>query len=102
MIFNIKIRKESNIEKLREEVIRLIDESKETVYKIVFYSDEDVQRIMERISKRWEEAGCQGRPIDYATPEELKILHKVAKRVTSKTPAELIAEYRELLMGQEL
>ncbi|MEM1879888.1 MAG: hypothetical protein QXE28_02975 [Desulfurococcaceae archaeon] len=95
MIFKVRKHKE-DIEKLRNEVVRLIDESNEAIYKVVFYSLDEVQEIMNKVMDKWERSGKQGRPIDYASPEEVKVLHKIAKKLASRSPAELLVEYREL------
>lgn len=96
MPFRLRRGREENIGKIREEVVNLIDNSTETTYKIVFYAQAEVQEIMNRVLKRWEESGCSGRPIDYATPEEVKTLYKIAKKIVSKHPSELVAEHPEL------
>jgi hypothetical protein len=88
-----KRRKKMSPEEMREEIVRLIDESREPIYKVAFYSQEEVQEILGKLEKRWEESRRVGRPIDYATEEELEVLYKIAKRIASKTPEELWAEY---------
>jgi len=86
-------RKHVNADKAREELINLIDESRESIYKEVFYSRPEVQSIMDRIIEVWERSGRQGRPIDYATIDELKQLLRIAKEIVKKSPEELMAEY---------
>lgn len=87
-----------NPDEMKNEIIRLIDESREVIYKIAFYSQPEVQEILERVSKRWEESGYQGRPIDYASAEELEMLYKIARRIVSRSPEELWSTYgREYL-----
>lgn len=94
MFFSLSKRKPTP-EEMRNEVIRLIDESKENVYKVVFYSQPEVLEILERVSRRWEESNYRGRPIDYATPSELKTLYKVARKVASQRAEDLVANYGE-------
>jgi hypothetical protein len=86
-------RKHVNADKAREELINLIDESRESIYKEIFYSRPEVQSIMDRIIEVWERSGRQGRPIDYATIDELKQLLRIAKEIVKKKPEELMAEY---------
>lgn len=82
-----------DVEKLKKEIIRLIDEAYDPIYKQAFYSDTEVQRIMEKLFQKWKEGGERGLPIDYASLEDLKILYKVAKNVSSKRPEELYSAY---------
>jgi len=89
-------KKRENLEEIKEELVKLIDDCEEPVYKVVFYSLDEVKEIMDKIVERWERQGRQGRPIDYATPDEIKKLLKIAKRLVSKTPSEIVSEYREL------
>jgi len=62
----------------RERLIREIEmyiEYNPNIYaKIAFYSDPEVQQILENIYTRWEEAGRRGIPLDFATIDELKVL----------------------------
>lgn len=99
MLFRLRREREEDVNKLREEIVNLIDNSAETTYKIVFYAQKEVQEIMSRVLKRWEENSFHGRPIDYASPEEVKTLHKIAKRIVAKHPTELVAEHPELFTG---
>jgi len=86
-------RKREDADKIRDELINLIDNSKETIYKIAFYSNPEVEAIMNRLVSVWEHNNRQGRPIDYANITELKKLLKIAKNIVKKSPAELWAEY---------
>jgi hypothetical protein len=86
-------RKHFNADKAREELINLIDESREPIYKEIFYSRPEVRSIMDRIIEVWERNGRQGRPIDYANIDELKQLLRIAKEIVKKNPEELMAEY---------
>lgn len=91
-------RRKISPEEMKSEIIRLIDESREVIYKIAFYSQPEVQEVLERVSRRWEESGYQGRPIDYASVEELEVLYKIARRIVSYSPEELWGVYgREYL-----
>lgn len=65
-------------ERLKREIIRLVDESREVGVKIAFYGDERVQAVMDRITAEWERRGRAGLPLDYATEDELKTLHSLA------------------------
>jgi hypothetical protein len=48
------------IDEMKKEVVRLIDENKDNVYKIVFYSQPEVQRILDNLTERWSNAGNRG------------------------------------------
>lgn len=93
-------KKKPSLDEMKREIIQLIDESREAVYKIAFYAKPEVQSILDEVFKRWEKAGYVGRPIDYATREELEILYKIAKKISAMSPGELWGIYgRELPPG---
>jgi hypothetical protein len=75
-------------EEIKEEIIRLIDYNKDNWVKAAFFSDEVVEVIMESLYSKWSQDGEIGRPIDYATEDELKILHKRAKKYASMNTRE--------------
>ena len=58
----------------RREIISLIDEHWNPWVKAAYYSDPEVARIMDRITREWSNNNERGRPIDYATNEELALL----------------------------
>lgn len=94
----LRRRGEVDIEKLKSEIIRLIDENNEVIYKIAFYSQPEVQEILNKVLKRWESSGYRDRPIDHATAEELEVLYRIARRVFSRRSDELWSAYgREFL-----
>lgn len=61
-------------ERLIREIEMYVDCNPNIYAKIAFYSDPEVQRILENIYRRWEEAGQRGIPLDFATIDELKLL----------------------------
>ncbi len=67
-------------EELRKEIEMLIDESNDQWRKAVFYSDETVQRILDRLYGEWEKNNRAGVPLDYASTEELETLAALARR----------------------
>lgn len=73
---------------MKEEIISLIDENRSPWVKAAFYSDPEVSKILENLINRWESAGRAGIPLDYATEEELRILHKKAQMYGSMSDAE--------------
>lgn len=91
-------RQKLSVDEMRREVIRLIDDNKENIYKIAFYSQPEVQRILNSLTERWVNANYQGGPIDYANPEEVQVLYRLAKKITSMRPEELWARYGEIFM----
>jgi hypothetical protein len=82
-----------DVDRIKRELVALIDENREVIYKIAFYSRPEVQSIMDRVLEAWEHNNRQGEPIDYATLEELEVLYRVAKEISKKKPSELWAEY---------
>ncbi|MEB3780431.1 MAG: hypothetical protein GSR85_09445 [Desulfurococcales archaeon] len=70
----------SNIDELKREIIALIDDNYSNWRKAAFYSDPVVVNLMDKLQVKWESNERRGYPIDYATPEELELLHRIAKR----------------------
>lgn len=93
MLFKRKHEDSEKSEKIKQELLSLIDESSEVIYKIAFYSQPEVQDIMNRLMNAWESSGRRGRPIDHASISELKLMLKIARKITKKKPEELWAEY---------
>ncbi len=48
--------------------------------KAAFYSDPEVEPLVEELHQRWAREGYKGEPIDYATREEVKKLYQLAER----------------------
>ncbi|QOR93871.1 hypothetical protein IMZ38_04260 [Thermosphaera chiliense] len=90
---------EKDIEKLKKEIISLIDESTLPVIKEAFYSNPDVEAVMEKLYEQWESNNHAGIPLDYATYEELLLLHKVAKKVVNSPHEELSRSRMRRAMG---
>lgn len=67
-------------EELKAKIISLIEDNMFNWRKAAFYSDPRVSEIMSKLYERWNSSGQRGRPIDYASIEELKILAKAAER----------------------
>jgi len=61
-------------------IISNIEENKNSWVKALFYSDQDVSRIMERLISEWSRNNMRGEPLEYATLEELKVLAEKAER----------------------
>jgi len=89
-----------DVDKMKQEIIRLIDESREQAYKVAFYSDPVVTRIMERIIAEWERNQEKGIPLDYATPEEIEVMYNIAVKISKTPPQALWSKYLSGLMGQ--
>ncbi len=79
---------EKELNKMREEIVRLIDYNNDNWIKAAFFSDEVVEVIMENLYNKWSENGELGRPIDYAGEDEVKILLKRAKKYASMSTKE--------------
>ena len=60
-------------------ILKYIEENKSPWVKAAFYSDPDVSRLLEELTKRWEREG-RGMPLDYATEEELEELYNKAMK----------------------
>lgn len=69
-----------NRDKVKREILALIDDNYSNWRKAAFYSDPDVVSIMDRLQRVWEENDMMGYPIDYATDGELKILLEKARK----------------------
>ncbi|MCD6301587.1 MAG: hypothetical protein J7L82_05910, partial [Staphylothermus sp.] len=77
-----------NIEKMKQEILKLIDESKENGRKIAFYSDPNVTEILTKLYEQWEKNNRKGIPLDYASPEEIEILYNLALKYSKVSDAE--------------
>ncbi|OYT38069.1 MAG: hypothetical protein B6U89_06385 [Desulfurococcales archaeon ex4484_58] len=82
-----------DIEEKKKKILKLIDESKEQGRKIAFYSDPTVSDIMEELYNRWENSGCKGIPLDYASDREIKILYNLAVKYSRVSNAEAWAMF---------
>ncbi len=80
-------------EKLKDKIIKLIDESRDDWKKAAFYGDEAVQEILDKLYSRWEENNRRDRPIDYATLEELEVLAKLAEKYQHVGPDYIARTY---------
>lgn len=67
-------------DEIREKILQFIDDDTRNWVKAAYYSDPRVVPILDLVYKRWEEAGRKGRPIDYATRDELDTLWNTAKK----------------------
>lgn len=75
-------------EKMKSEIINLIDENSSNWIKAAFFSDEMIEIIMEALYAKWEQNQEEGMPIDYATEDQLKIMLKKARQYASMKPEE--------------
>lgn len=66
-------------DKMKSEILELIDDNYSNWRKAAFYSDPEVVEILDRLQREWEDGGMQGYPIDYASDEELEILYEKAR-----------------------
>jgi len=77
-----------SIEEMKRKIIEIIDENKSAGPKIAFYSDPDVAEIIDKLYKRWNAEGCKGKPLDYASEEEIRFLYKMALKYRNISEAE--------------
>ncbi len=78
-------------EKMRKEIIELIDKHWNNWIKAAFYSDPEVAKIMDRLVREWSSKGERGAPIDYATEDELLVLLRAARKYYSMDPRRAMA-----------
>ncbi|MEM4717786.1 MAG: hypothetical protein QXE81_03385 [Desulfurococcaceae archaeon] len=90
-------RKRSTAE-IKNEIIRLIDKNQQVIYKVAFYSDPEVNQLLDKLIERWERNNRVNEPIDYATEDEVELLYDKALKISRKTPEELLIEYRDYLI----
>jgi len=88
--------------KLIREIEALVDYNPNIYARAAFYSDRDVLRILDELYKRWESSGRIGSPLEYATDDELRVLHSKALRYKDVTDLTLLTgekdpEYEMLL-----
>ncbi|MEB3774217.1 MAG: hypothetical protein GSR86_04745 [Desulfurococcales archaeon] len=67
-------------DRVKREILSLIDDNYSNWRKAAFYSDPEVIVILDRLQSVWEDNDMQGYPIDYATDEELQVLLDKARR----------------------
>ena len=67
-------------EKLKEKLTIFLDQDPRKWVKSAFYSDPVVVQVMNDLYDRWENAGRQGIPVDYASHEELTLLWNKASK----------------------
>ncbi|BEP17631.1 hypothetical protein PYJP_09830 [Pyrofollis japonicus] len=63
---------------IKERILSLIENAPQ-LNKAAFYSDPYVEKTVEELHRRWEQANYEGEPIDYATPDELNRLLELAE-----------------------
>jgi len=83
----------NNQEILKNKILALIDGNRDPWKKAGFYGDPTIQIIMNRLYKRWEENNRDGRPIDYATLDELKIMARLAEKYYRTPSSEIQRQY---------
>ncbi len=68
-----------NVERIKREIYRLIDESRNNLVKASFYGDPEVAAVLDRLYARWNKSGRVGEPLDYANKDELYFLLSKAR-----------------------
>ena len=84
----------------REDYIRYIEayiERGNEWIRAAFYSDPEVETILETLYERWSKGNHVGEPIDYATDEEIETLYRLARHYASLTPYEAYSIYMKRL-----
>ncbi len=84
-------------EELKREIVKLIDENRSPWVKAAFYSNPEVSGILDRLISLWESNDRRGIPLDYASEDELRTLHRLARRYASLSDDEA----RALVWGGE-
>ena len=90
-------------EKLVKEIMRIIDESPDPWRKTAFYSDPEVQQLLDALYDRWNNSGGAGIPLDYATDEEVKFLYKKAVNLRPEDSESTLKKFfrKALLPGKK-
>ena len=81
------------LEKMKREIIKLIDDSRESGRKIAFYSDPYVAEVLTKLYDLWEKNNRKGIPLDYASAEEIEKLYNLALRYSKVSDAEAWAMF---------
>ena len=92
----------TNTKALKREIIELIDNNPSPWIKAAFYSDPVVNAILDSLYKKWDENNRRGEPLDYASYDDLRVLHDKAIEYSrmSEDRARLLA-LRRLDRGAE-
>ncbi len=77
--------------RLIEEIERWVEGNPNPYAKAAFYGDKEVFKILNELYKRWEEAGCKGTPLDYATIEELRVLAMKAQQYRNASVTDMLS-----------
>ena len=67
-------------EELKEKLTVFLDQDPRKWVRSAFYSDPEVQHVMDILYGKWEEAGRKGMPVDYASHDELVFLWNKASK----------------------
>lgn len=87
-------------ENTRREVLEIVDNMPQA-NKAAFYSDPYVEQLVRELHERWARHGYSGEPIDYASEEEARELHRLAKRYASMPSWEAYRVFIERVEGKE-
>lgn len=91
----------TRLEKMKEELVGLIEMHKSSWVKAAFFGDEDVDRLMKSLYSRWEATGRVGTPLDHASERELEELLRAAKRYASLSDGEAARIVIKRLLREE-
>jgi hypothetical protein len=70
----------SKDEELKEKLTVFLDQDPRKWVRSAFYSDPEVQQVMDDLYGKWEESGRKGMPIDHASHDELVFLWNKASK----------------------
>ena len=87
--------------KLIDDIMSLIENSTDGWRKAAFYSDEDVNRLLNELYSRWESSKGLGMPLDYATEEELIFLHEKALKLSKAGAQALKKAIRRVMLSRD-
>ncbi len=83
-----------------KELLYIIEESDDVWRKVAFYSDSQVQKILNDLYVRWENSNYVGQPLELASDEELKILHYKATHLSQEDIDKAIINlYRKIALS---
>ncbi|RLG77572.1 MAG: hypothetical protein DRO12_01850 [Thermoprotei archaeon] len=76
---------------MKVEIESNVDYNPNNYAKAMFYADEEVMAILDKLYERWEEHGRKGVPLDYATIDELRVLYYKSRLYRDATGEDLIS-----------
>ena len=96
-----KDKNKEEVERMKNIVETFIEKNMDPWRKALFYSDPEVKKILKKLYDTWENSGYEGKPIDYASPDELEVLAKKALAAGLGDVSRFQREVSKGLIGKE-